>query len=169
MSPLSRDPRKRARQLANLSPSPPAPPPGNRRRVTHGGYAIIVRERLEAKVREVFDAVAADAPLRDGAGELPRHDHVQVRLLAECLCRLDDVGRWLADYGSRAQDSGEARRSIIELESRLRREAADYLDSMGMNPRSRARLGVDVLAGHQSLAELMADDAEREEQEAGDA
>jgi hypothetical protein len=64
MSPLSRNPRARDRQLANLAPRPPAPPPGNQRRRTHGGYATIARERLDAKAREVFEAISEDAPLR---------------------------------------------------------------------------------------------------------
>lgn len=78
----------------------------------------------------MFEAVAADAPLRDDAGELPAADHVQVRLLAECLCRLEDVSR-----------------SLIELEGRLRREAADHLRELGMTPASRAKLGLDVARG----------------------
>ncbi len=39
MSPLSRDPAKRARQLANLKPAPPPPPEGNVRNLVHGGSA----------------------------------------------------------------------------------------------------------------------------------
>jgi hypothetical protein len=38
-------------------------------------------------------------------------------------------------------------RPAVELEGRLRREVADYLDAMGMSPRSRARLGLDVGRG----------------------
>lgn len=91
--------------------------------------------------------MAADAPLRDDAGELPAADHVQVRLLAECLCRLEDVSRWLADFGTRDKDTGDARRSLIELEGRLRREAADHLRELGMTPASRAKLGLDVARG----------------------
>jgi hypothetical protein len=89
--PLSDDPAKRARQLANLNPKARLAPAGNRRAVKHGGYATIAVDRLDSKVREVFDAVAEDAPLRDTASGLPRADTVQVRLLADVLCRLDDV------------------------------------------------------------------------------
>ena len=45
--PLSPEPRKRVRPLANLRSAPPAPR-GNRRGVTHDGYVAIARERLEA-------------------------------------------------------------------------------------------------------------------------
>lgn len=59
--------------------------------MTHGAYAQVVVERLEAKQREVFEALAADAPLRDPDGSLPAADGVTVRLLADVLCRLEDV------------------------------------------------------------------------------
>jgi hypothetical protein len=62
-----------------------------------------------------------------------------VRLLADVLCRLDSVGRWLD--GRWATDEG---RPILEVESKLRREAADYLDATGMSARSRVKLGIDV-------------------------
>ena len=96
--PLSPEPRKRARQLANLRSAPPAPR-GNRRGVEHGGYAEIARDRLEEKQRQVFDALSADAPLRDARDELPRHDAAQVALLGEVLCRLDDVNAYLSARG----------------------------------------------------------------------
>ena len=59
--PLSRDPSARRVQLANLRSAPPAPV-GNRRTVRHGGTAQVVTARLDEKVREVFDALAIDAP-----------------------------------------------------------------------------------------------------------
>lgn len=64
--PLSPDPRKRDRQLANLVPGARTAPPGNRRAVAHGGYAAVARERLDARVAQVYDALAADAPLPAG-------------------------------------------------------------------------------------------------------
>lgn len=61
--PLSRDERKRRRQLANLQPAPPAPA-GNSRAITHGGYAAVAVERLQDRERQVYEALAGDAPLR---------------------------------------------------------------------------------------------------------
>jgi len=147
--PLSRDPDKRSRQLANLRSAPPPAPPGNRRTVTHGGYAEVARARLDAKTREVFEALAADVPLRDAAGELPRYDAAQVALLAKCLCRLEDVESYVAEFGWRDQKTGEPRTGLVELEGRLRREAADYMDALGMTPRSRAKLGLDLARSSQ--------------------
>lgn len=140
--PLSQDPRKRARQLANLSAGPPPPPLGNQRARRHGGYAQVAIARLDAKVRDVFDALAADAPLRDSTGGLPHADTAQVRLAAECLCRLDDVSDNVRDHG--LLDASGGLRAVVELEGRLRREAADHLDALGMSPRSRAKLGLDL-------------------------
>jgi len=145
--PLSSDPRKRARQLANLAPRPPAPPAGNSRARRHGGYGSIAREHLDATAREVFDALASDAPLRAPDGELPREDAVQVRLLAEVLCRLDGIAAFLRDYGQVDPKTKQYRESLIALESRLRNEARDHGEALGLSPRSRARLGLDLQRG----------------------
>ncbi len=37
----------------------------------HGGYAVVAADRIAGRVAEVFDALAADAPLRDTAGNPP--------------------------------------------------------------------------------------------------
>lgn len=153
MSPTSSDPRKRARQLANLRKAPPAPPTGNSRAMTHGAYAAVALSRLDSQAREIFEALAADAPLRDVTGGLPSHDGVAVRLLAEALCRLDDVSAYLARAGW-ADGKGRVR-PAVEIEQRLRREVADHLDALGMTPRSRARLGLDLTRSY-DLAEQMA-------------
>lgn len=144
MSPLSGDSQRRGRQLANLrrGGAPPAPK-GNRRHVSHGGYAQVAAGRLDTKTLEVFGALAADAPLRDVDGGLPAHDGALVRLAADVLCRLDDVSTFLRDRGWLDAD-GQPRESILDLERRLRAEAADHLDALGCTPRARAKLGLDL-------------------------
>lgn len=150
--PLSSDPRRRRRQLANLKRGENPADRGNRHHVTHGGYAAVVAGRLEAKQREVFDALAADAPLRDAVGELPRHDTVAVTMLAKALCRLEDVERHLTQRGLVDDDGND--RPAVDLERRLRGEVADWVDALGMTPRSRARLGLDLTrAQHFDLAQ----------------
>ena len=139
--PFSKDARRQKRQLANLRTGPPAPK-GNRLAVRHGGYATIARDRLEARQREVLDALSEDAPLRDANGELPRHDSTQVALLAEVLCRLEDVNTYLAAHGYLDGKGGV--RPAAELAGRMRREASDYLDALGMTPRARVKLGLDL-------------------------
>ena len=161
MSPRqSSDPRKRERQLANLRPGPPAPA-GNALARRHGGYAAIARERLEEKVLEVADALGSDLPLRDAAGGVPRADAVAVRLLSESLCRLDDVSAHLRDFGLFDQATGEPR-PALDLERRLRAETLDLAESLGLTPRSRAKLGLDLQRGFdlaQHWAGEEADDA----------
>jgi hypothetical protein len=141
--PLSDDPAKRARQLANLRPAPPAPE-GNRRRLRHGGYAEVARDRLEGKVREMCDALGADAPLRDADGELPAADHAAMMVAATAMCRLEDVTAHLATTGFLDQRTGEPRMAVLDLERRLRRDALDALERFGMTPASRAALGLDL-------------------------
>ena len=143
MSPLSGDEAKRARQLANLRRGGNPAPAENVRALTHGGYARIARAELDAKTREVFEALAADAPLRGPDGELPAADALAVRLLAEALIRLDRVRAHVNDYGILDQESGEVR-PVVELEQRLRREAMEGAEALGMTPRSRSRLGLDL-------------------------
>jgi phage terminase small subunit len=149
---LSSDPAKRARQLQNLGPHPG-------RRPLHGAYAQLAPERIEAKVAEVFEAVAADAPLRDRDGGLPAADGVAVRMLAECLCRLETVTAHLRDFGVLDQQTREVR-PAVHVEAKLRREVADWLDALGMTPRARAKLGLDVAratGGAFDLARHLAD------------
>lgn len=144
--------------LANLRRGVTVAPNGNSRRVSHGGYRVIVQAELDAKAREVFDAIASDAPLRDTDGDLPSHDAVVVRLLADCLCRLDSVGAWLAGRWATTEA-----RPALELEMRLRTQALDLAESMGMTPRSRARLGLDVKRAQSfDLAQAMAAEADAE-------
>src|SRR3954449_3422800 len=51
---------ERGRELAPV----PAPEPGNRRAVTHGGYGGVAAQRLRERERQLFAALAQDAPLR---------------------------------------------------------------------------------------------------------
>lgn len=163
MSPLSSDPVKREAQLANLRPGAGAGDGGLQRARTHAGYAALARERLEQKTLEIYDALASDAPLRDGTGELPRHDAAAVALLAQCLCRLDDVTANVRDFGvfeQRGRRKGSVR-PAVELERTLRREASSYLAELGMTPKARAALGLD-LARTVDLATAMSEpDPER--------
>lgn len=105
----------------------------------HGGYAAVAADALDEKARTIFDALSADAPMRDEQGDLPRHDSVAVRLLADTLCRLDSVSAWLA-----GRWATEQARSALDLERLLRTQALDFCEALGMTPRSRARLGLDV-------------------------
>jgi hypothetical protein len=110
---------------------------------------------MEAKALAVFDALSEDVPLTERGG-LPAADAAIVRLLAECLCRGESVGEWLTLHGILSED-GEPRTVVVDLERRLRGEAAGYLDALGMTPRSRAKLGVDVRAATVDVATAMSE------------
>ena len=116
---------KHPNSLKNLQlaggPSRHPAPSGNSHAVTHGGHENPHRERLQAKEREVFDALAADAPVRAVDGSLPRHDSVAVTLLATTLCRLDNVGSYLSDYGWKDAKTKQPRAGVLALEAKLRR------------------------------------------------
>lgn len=166
--PLSRDPDAQARQLGNLRRGGPPAEPGNRLASTHGGYSAVSEQDKDAKVRAVYDALAADAPLRGPDGGLPRSDAMVVGLLARCLVRLERVEADMADHGWKDRHTGQAR-PVVDLEGRLRREALDYARELGMTPRSRLALGLDLARGRDLASEMAADaDTERRELEGGD-
>lgn len=143
MSPLSSDPAAREKQLANLQTAPPAPPENQRAR-RHGAYAAIARDRLDDKVREIADALAEDAPLRDAGGGLPPADALMVELLAEAIVRRHDLRDYLADYGWKDEKTKAPKTALLDLEARLRREAAGYADALAMSPRARVKVGADL-------------------------
>lgn len=47
-------------------------------------------------------------------------------------------------HGWRDHKTGNPR-PVLDVEARLRREALDYAEALGMTPRSRARLGLDLV------------------------
>jgi hypothetical protein len=67
---------------------------------------------------------------------------------------LEDVGGWLDVHG--VLDRRGRERSAARWERRLRGEALRYLDALGMTPKSRARLGLD-LARTADLATAMSE------------
>jgi len=155
--------------LANLRNAPPPPPVGNRRAVRHGAFAALPAERVDAKVEQVAAALAEDAPVRAVDGGLPAADAVIVRQLAETLCRLDDIAEYLLRRGWE-DDSGKPR-PVLEYEGRLRGHVLDLLRELGMTPRSRAALGLDLARSARTLEDEIAAgpgwDAESDASEVG--
>jgi hypothetical protein len=98
---------------------------------------------VEGKSRQIYELLAEDAPLRDPDGELPRADRVQVELFALCLARLESVAHYLELHG--LLDEKGNPRPAVALEGSLRREAADHADALGLSPRSRVRLGLELV------------------------
>ena len=146
--PLSNDPEKRERQLANLRAAPPAPI-GNTRTRTHGGLATAKTMDVSAEVREVFDALAAAAPVRDFDGGLPAADEAAVEIAALALKRWRSVNAWCELHGRFEEKTG-AEKPAARYELDAERALHKALDVLGMNPTSRMKLGLDV-ARAQSL------------------
>lgn len=143
--PLSSDPDRRRRQLANLRPGggAGAAGPGNTRAVRHGAFATIPREQLDAEMRELYGVFADAAPLRGPGGALPVADEAAVEVAARALKRWRGVVGWCDAYGRHDERSGDpkpAARYELDCERALHRA----LDVLGLNPASRARLGLDV-------------------------
>jgi hypothetical protein len=136
----SDNPESRARSLANLRDGPAAPL-GNRYTVKHGVYATIAEAELEAKTREIFDALAADAPVRAADGGLPAHDALAVRMLADALIRRE---RALAEEAHGLEvTSGPNKgklRGVVEFGLRLDSQVLDLLRELGLTPLARAKL-----------------------------
>ncbi len=108
---------------------------------------------MDGKARAIYSALAAEAPLRDAGGGLPAADRTAVELLALCLARLESIARWLELHGLLDPDSGEPR-AAVDLERRLRVEAADHAAALGLTPRARVALGLDLQRGF-DLAQAM--------------
>ena len=151
MSPLSNDPEQRSKQLQNLRPGRGAAGVGNARAISHGAYAAITAERLDAKTLEVAAALSADAPVRAEDGGLPAADTAAMRLLADVLCRLDDIAAYLLRRGWEDEDGKP--RPVLEYEARLRNHAVDLLRELAMTPKSRAALGLDLVRARSAADE----------------
>jgi hypothetical protein len=156
--------------LANLQPGAGAGDGGLQRAATHRGFAQIAHDQLDAKTLSIMDALSADAPLRSTDGALPVHDSAAVALLADCLCRLEMLRTDIATHGvlvERGKRKGQVR-PAVDLEAKLRREATSMLNELGMTPKARAALGVDVKRAESIADELEAAREAREAREARD-
>lgn len=163
VSPISKDPRKRARQLSNLRQGGTVAPSGNRRAETHGGFASIAADRLQEQEHRIYVALNADLPLRDADGRPPAADQLAVSLLAECMCRIESVRSYLSRRG--IEDRKGRLRPAVEVEAKLRREALDFAEALGLTPRSRSRLGLDLARTADLAAQWAAEDDEPRDQD----
>jgi hypothetical protein len=156
--PLSNDPAKRARQIANLQPGAGAAGVGNTLTRKHGAYARIAEAELETKTLEVFDALAADAPVRAADGGLPAHDGLVVRMLAEVMVRRERVRVTELRHGLETPDG--RLRGVVDYGLRLNAQALEYAKELGMTPASRAKLGLDLARTHRTLEDEIAASAD---------
>jgi hypothetical protein len=121
------------------------------RRTTHGLYAELLPSWLEGRSREIATEIVDALPLPPSAADM-----LVVGLLARALVRIEHAGRWLDGR----EDVGRITK-VYDLERRLRQEAAEHGERLGLSPRSRVALGIDLVRARNVLAEVMAEDGER--------
>jgi P27 family predicted phage terminase small subunit len=162
--PLSTDPAKRATQLANLQPGAGQASDGNGRALTHGGYSAALVADVETEVLELMEALGGSAPVHDPDGSLPAADVAAVERAARALKRWRTLSQW-CDLHGRIVERGKAKGAVkpaAELELKAERELAAALEALGMTPRSRAALGVDLVRARVTAEEAEAARAARE-------
>ena len=101
------------------------------------------RRAVPVFAERIYAELAVDAPLRDGEG-LPAADHQIVLLAARAIARLEGVEAWLSLRPVLQEDGSPW--PAEALAQRLRTEIALRLDALGMTPRARAALGLDLAA-----------------------
>lgn len=124
---------------------------GNAVGVRHGAHTRtnLPTHRVEAKTEEIADAV----PVRGQDGGLHPSDRHAVAMLADVLVRIELASAHLAEVGMvnrTGRRKGEAH-SLLRHISRWEAQARDWMNDLGMTPRARAALGVD-LAKQRDLA-----------------
>jgi hypothetical protein len=127
--------------LRNLRPGPAEI--GNQRGLVHGARSELLVRDVEAEVRELMDALASSAPVRDPDGSLPAADVVAIEVAARSLKRYRHVSAW-CDLHGRFDEKTGAEKSAARYE--LQGEAAlnRALDTLGMSPMARSKLGLNI-------------------------
>lgn len=151
--------------LANLRPGAGRAGSGNTRALRHGGRSELLLRDVDAEVRDLLDALADAAPVREADGTLPAADAIAVERAARALKRYRHLAGWLDAHGRLDEKTGDVK-PAAELELKAERELAAALDSLGMTPRSRAALGLDLSRAEQarrgSLGDFMDGEAVEE-------
>jgi hypothetical protein len=111
--------------------------------MTHGFRSEVLVRDVEPEVRELMDALAESAPVRDPDGSLPSADTIAIEAAARALKRWRSVSAWRDLHGRVDPETHEVRpaaRYELEGERALQR----CLDSRGMTPLARSKLGLNV-------------------------
>lgn len=134
--------------------------PGGRAAVTHGAHAQPTPQQLEPQRQAIYDVLAAQAPLRAADGSLPVADRAAVELLAVTLARLASIDAYVTEHGVFSSSRGRGD-SVLQAEARLQRLALSLMIEMGLTPRSRVALGLDLQRGTDLAAAMSEDDEHR--------
>lgn len=154
---ISRDPKVREKQLANLQviSEEARAQPGNTRRVTHNALGRDVEERGAELVAPIFAANPHLDPQRNGPGVLR---------YAVLLTRIDRVHRWLDEQSDPVFKNVRAGRvhGVYERLERWERAASLEEDRLAISPLTRAKLGLDTAKAF-DLAAYWAQESEAED------
>lgn len=150
--PLSADPTARANQLANLRAGAGAGDGGLQRSRKHGAYAAIAERELDGKVAELYGAIGEDLPVRDPDGSVPAADAIPLRMLAETLLRRERVRE--TEVRSGIETSDGRLRGVVEFGLRLDGHALKLAEQLGLTPRARAALGLDLARAQSAAGQL---------------
>jgi hypothetical protein len=114
---------------------------------THGGRAA--PWRYAERAADIADELRPCVPNVSAA------DETTLGLLAMQLARLEAMDMWLETNG--VFDSRSRVRPVVRLMLQTENSAAKLADSLGLNPRSRASLGLDIASTREALAEYVRD------------
>ena len=124
--------------------------PGNQASLRSGFYlSPALREEHRAEVEALAESLAAALPDYNGGTF-----GVQVAQLALKLWRQGRAYAYLAERGLTRED-GSAQPLLVDL-AKLENGIARDLDALGLNPRSRAALGLDVARAESELERYLA-------------
>lgn len=138
--PMSKDPAARARSMANLKTGTGARK-GQQVALKNGSRAKQPVGDVEQARLDLQAALADAAPLRDSDDNLPVHDRIAVEVVAAALARY----RYMHSHFERlCQNKGRLRYTLIRELRRTEKQLIAELHELGMTPRGRAALGLDV-------------------------
>jgi hypothetical protein len=161
--PLSSDPERRERQLANLKrgANPVTPKGEPSTALNHGGRSKLLYRDVGAEVYELMDALGEAVPVRNADGSVPAADIAAIEYAARALKRYRHLSTWCDAHGRIEEKTGDVK-SAAQYELQAERSLAAALDALGMTPTSRAKLGLDLQRTAASAEELEAARTARE-------
>jgi hypothetical protein len=128
--------------LANLVPGGAAGTPGNTLALKHGARSAALVADVSAEVAEIMQGIAEVCPVRDADGSLPDADVLAVEACAVALKRWRHVGTY-CDLHGRIDEKGK-QTSAAEYELRAESAYRRALASLGLDPESRVKLGLNL-------------------------
>jgi len=140
--------------------APPAPF-GNQRAAkshAHSKPDKFIKEIEEAR-RLLIEGLSDRAPIKGSDGRPHPADEPTIEQAAIAVGRVRAIDNYLALNGYLDEDGNP--RPALEALDKAQRRATDLLDRLGMNPRSRAALGVDLVRAADLATAMSEPDPER--------